>query len=428
MTCMIIAERRKQKRRSEDIRGDDNLFKRFEFLIQNSRDIILTVRQQDRKILEANKSALKAYQYTITELRSMTIDQLESAESKDQVKLHAGPDGRHEMFFETVHVRKNGQTFPVEVSMQKTLMGNEKILVSVVRDISRLNESQESMQESESNIRALLNAVTESLLLLDKDGTILSANDTFAKRLRIGMDKIIGANYYDLLPADTANERRRQAQNVIQNRVPVRFEYVADKRWIDQVIYPVFDSLGEVVRLAFFGADISRRREMERELEAMALNDQLTGLYNRRGFFTLATRELKRAQRSKKNLLLFFIDLDGLKDINDQFGHEEGDRTLTAAAKVLTQTFRISDITSRIGGDEFAILVVDADETLIEKLLLRLYRLINNFNARKTHKSKLALSVGHAVYDPLKPSTLDELISQADQGMYKMKKVKYRRL
>jgi diguanylate cyclase (GGDEF)-like protein/PAS domain S-box-containing protein len=425
---MIIAERRKKKRRSEDVRGDDNLLKRFDFLIQNARDIILTIRQRDRKILEANKAALKAYQYSIDELRSMTIDQLESAESKDQVKLHAGPDGRQEMFFETIHVRKNGQTFPVEVSMQKTLMGNEKIIMSIVRDISRHNESQEAMRGSESNMRALLNAVTESLLLLDKDGTILSANDTFAKRLRVGMDKIIGANYYDLLPADTANERRRQADNVIQNRIPVRFEYVSDKRWIDQVIYPVFDDQGEVVRLAFFGADISRRREMERELEAMALNDQLTGLYNRRGFFTLATRELKRAQRSQKSLLLFFLDLDGLKDINDQFGHEEGDRTLTAAAKVLTQTFRISDITSRIGGDEFAILVVDTDETLIEKLLLRLYRLINNFNVRKTHKSKLALSIGHAIYDPLKPSTLDELISQADQGMYKMKKVKYRSL
>lgn len=428
MTCMIIAERRKKKRRSEDVRGDDNLLKRFDFLIQNARDIILTIRQRDRKILEANKAALKAYQYSIDELRSMTIDQLESAESKDQVKLHAGPDGCQEMFFETIHVRKNGQTFPVEVSMQKTLMGNEKIIMSIVRDISRHNESQEAMRGSESNMRALLNAVTESLLLLDKDGTILSANDTFAKRLRVGMDKIIGANYYDLLPADTANERRRQADNVIQNRIPVRFEYVSDKRWIDQVIYPVFDDQGEVVRLAFFGADISRRREMERELEAMALNDQLTGLYNRRGFFTLATRELKRAQRSQKSLLLFFLDLDGLKDINDQFGHEEGDRTLTAAAKVLTQTFRISDITSRIGGDEFAILVVDTDETLIEKLLLRLYRLINNFNVRKTHKSKLALSIGHAIYDPLKPSTLDELISQADQGMYKMKKVKYRSL
>lgn len=427
MTRMIMAERRKQKRRTDDVRGDDYLIKRYEFLIQNARDIILTIRQGDRKILEANSSALTAYQYSIDELRSMTIDDLEAAEMKAQTKPHVDQDFNYGLFFETIHVRKNGEKFPVKVSLQETMMENEKILLSLVHDISERGQSQEAMQESANNLRALLNAVTESLLLLDKDGTILSANDTFAKRLRVGIDKIIGANYYDLLPADTAEERRRQAENVIQNMTPVRFEYILDKRCIDQVIYPVFDNKGEVARLAFFGADISRRREMEKELETMALNDQLTGLYNRRGFFTLATRELKRAQRSQKSLLLFFIDMDGLKDINDRFGHEEGDRALMAAAKILTNTFRISDIISRIGGDEYAILVVDADEALMEKLLLRLYRLINNFNARKTHTSKLALSIGHAVYDPLKPATLDELISYADQGMYKMKKVKYHR-
>jgi diguanylate cyclase (GGDEF)-like protein len=166
---------------------------------------------------------------------------------------------------------------------------------------------------------------------------------------------------------------------------------------------------------------------MERELEALALTDQLTGLYNRRGFFTLATRELRRAQRSNNSMLLFFADLDGLKAINDQFGHEEGDRALMAAAKILMQTFRTSDIVSRIGGDEFAILVVDADEDLMEKLLLRLYRLINNLNMRKIHKSKLAISIGHTIYNPLNPLSLDELISNADQRMYKMKKVKYHR-
>ncbi|MHB8139041.1 MAG: sensor domain-containing diguanylate cyclase [Smithellaceae bacterium] len=422
-----MAERRKQKRRTDDVRGDDYLIKRYEFLMKNTRDSILTIRQRDRKILEANAAALTAYQYSIDELRSMTIDDLETAEVKAQMKPHVDQDFNHELFFETIHVRKNGEIFPVEVSLQEVMMGNEKILLSLVHDISERGQSQEAVQESANNLRALLNAVTESLLLLDKDGTVLSANDTFAKRMRVGSDKIIGANYYDLLPADTAEERRRQAENVIQNMSPVRFEYILDKRCFDQVIYPVFDNKGEVARLAFFGADISRRREMEKELETMALNDQLTGLYNRRGFFTLATRELKRAQRSQNSLLLFFIDMDGLKDINDRFGHEEGDRALTAAAKILTNTFRISDIISRIGGDEYAILVVDADEALMEKLLLRLYRLINNFNARKTHRSKLALSIGHAVYDPLKPATLDELISYADQGMYKMKKVKYHR-
>jgi len=424
----MMLERRRKNRRADDFQGKEDLAKRNEFLVQNTRDIILTLRYRDRQILDANAAALKTYQYTIDEMKSMTIDDLRTPEEQAQINPHMVTAISHGILFETTHVKKNGVTFPVEVISQGTMLGNERILLSIIRDQSEYKESRESMRDSESNLRALLNAVTESLLLLDKDGTVLAANETFAKRLRVGLDKIIGANYYDLLPADTAKERRKQAEDVIANGKPVRFEDIRNKRYIDQVIYPVSDDKGDVARLAFFGADITRRREMELELEAMALTDQLTGLYNRRGFFTLATRELRRAQRSANGMLLFFADLDGLKDINDRFGHEEGDRALTAAAKILTQTFRTSDIISRIGGDEFAILVVDVKEALMEKLLLRLYRLINNLNARKVHRSKLAISIGYAIYDPLNPTTLDDLISNADQQMYRMKKVKYRRL
>jgi diguanylate cyclase (GGDEF)-like protein/PAS domain S-box-containing protein len=422
----MIENRRKAGRRKEDILGAGDILKRYQFLMENSRDMILIIRYSDRKILDANPAALKTYQFTLQELQEMTIDDLQIEDSPVSAMSQQSAASRG-ILFEAVHVRKNGQTFPVEILSQGSMMGNDRVLLVMIRDISTEKNTRQEIEVSERNLRALLNAVTESLLLLDKDGTVLAANETFAKRLRLGLDKIIGANYYDLLPADTAKERRKQAENVIRNGKPVRFEDVRNKRFIDQVIYPVCDVSGEVERLAFFGADITRRREMEIELEAMALTDQLTGLYNRRGFFTLATRELRRAQRSKESMLLFFADLDGLKAINDDFGHEEGDRILMAAAKILTQTFRTSDIISRIGGDEFAILVVDADESLMEKLLLRLYRLINNLNIRKLHKSKLAVSIGHTVYDPTNPVSLDELISLADQRMYKMKKVKHRR-
>lgn len=425
---MMTFDRRKASRRADDARWAEDLTKRYEFLLHHTRDIIFAIRYQDRKILDASNAALETYQYTIDELKSMTIDDLKTTELQAQITPRPATAASHVVLFETIHVKKNGETFPVEISSQGTMMGKDRILLSVVRDLSERRQSQDTLRESENNLRALLNAVTESLLLLAKDGTVLAANETFTKRMRVGFDKIIGVNYYDLLPADIARERRKQAEDVIRSGKPVRFEDILNKRYIDQVIYPVCDDRGEVARLAFFGADITRRREMEKELEAMALTDQLTDLYNRRGFFTLATRELKRAERSKSGLLLFFADLDGLKDINDRFGHEEGDRALMAATKILTQTFRASDIISRIGGDEFAILVIDADEALMEKLLLRLYRLINNYNARKTTKSKLAISIGHAAYDPQKPSTLDELISSADQQMYRMKKVKYRRV
>ena len=357
----------------------------------------------------------------------MTIDQLGTAPLPALTASHSGKAGAEGLNIEATHMRKNRETFPVNVVIEGAMTGNERILLCIIRDLSTPGQSPDTVCETENNLRALLNAVTESLLLADKDGTVLAVNETFAKRLRMSADKIIGVNYYDLLPADNSKERKKQAENVIRTGKPVRFEDIRNKRYVDQVIYPVFNSRGEVARLAFFGADITRRREMEKELEALALTDPLTGLFNRRGFFMLAGRELKRAERSKKGRLLFFADLDGLKSINDHFGHEEGDRTLAAAAKILTQTFRTSDIISRIGGDEFAILVVDADEALMEKLLLRLYHLINNLNARKAVKARLAISIGHAAYDPLKPVTLDDLIARADEQMYKMKKIKYRR-
>jgi diguanylate cyclase (GGDEF)-like protein/PAS domain S-box-containing protein len=424
---MTSFERRKTTRRADDARYAEDLSKRYEFLLRHTNDIILAVRYSDRKILEASTAALEAYEYSMEELKSMTIDDLNEAGLQEQIVPRTDRSFANTVVFETIHRKKDGRTFPVEISSQGAVLGKDRILLSIVRDLSRDKEFEECRREDENNLRALLNAVTESLLLADVEGTVLAANETFAKRMGIGPDNIIGQNIYNLLPPDIADERRKQVEESVRSGLPVRFEDVINKRFIDHVVYPVSDDSGKVARLAFFGADITQRREMEKKLEAMALTDQLTDLYNRRGFFTLATREVKRAERSRQGLLLFFADLDGLKDINDRLGHEEGDHALIAAAKILTRTFRVSDIISRIGGDEFAILVIDADKAMMEKLLLRFYRLINNYNARKAASFKLAISIGYAFYDPLKPTTLDEMISTADAMMYKMKKVRYRR-
>lgn len=425
---MTSFERRKTTRRADDARYAEDLSKRYEFLLRHTNDIILAVRYSDRKILEASTAALEAYEYSMEELKSMTIDDLKQTGLQEQITPRTDRSFANTVVFETIHRKKDGRTFPVEISSQGAVLGKDRILLSIVRDLSRHKKHEESRREDESNLRALLNAVTESLFLADVDGTVLAANETFAKRMGIGLDNIIGQNIYKLLPPDIVDERRKQIEEGVRSGLPVSFEGVINKRFIDHVVYPVSDDSGKVARLAFFGVDITQRREMEKKLEAMALTDQLTDLYNRRGFFTLATREVKRAERSKKGLLLFFADLDGLKDINDRLGHEEGDHALIAAAKILTRTFRVSDIISRIGGDEFAILVIDADEAMMEKLLLRFYRLINNYNARKAASFKLAISIGYAFYDPLKPTTLDEMISTADAVMYKMKKVRYRRV
>jgi len=166
------------------------------------------------------------------------------------------------------------------------------------------------------------------------------------------------------------------------------------------------------------------RKRMEEEIREMSLRDQMTELYNRRGFITLAEQQIRAANRARRSMLLTFVDCDGLKWINDTFGHEEGDRALIDAANVLRQTFRESDIIARLGGDEFAVLSIDAADMNPEDFSKRLQENIDAGNVKETRAYKLAMSWGTAVYDPGSPLSLDELMSSADERMYAQKKAK----
>ncbi|MFH1079868.1 MAG: diguanylate cyclase [Pseudomonadota bacterium] len=170
--------------------------------------------------------------------------------------------------------------------------------------------------------------------------------------------------------------------------------------------------------------DITERKRMEEEIREMSLRDGLTGLYNRRGFVILAEQQLKAASRVKRQMKLTFIDVDGLKWINDNLGHEEGDKALIDTANILRQTFRESDIIARLGGDEFAILAIDITELNPEAIAKRLQQNIDECNAKQSRRYKLAMSWGTASHDPESLLSLDQLMSSADELMYKQKKSK----
>ncbi|MBS1253038.1 MAG: putative diguanylate cyclase DgcC [Anaerolineales bacterium] len=168
--------------------------------------------------------------------------------------------------------------------------------------------------------------------------------------------------------------------------------------------------------------DITERVRMEETLRAMALLDELTSLYNRRGFSILAEQQLKTADRGDRRMLLLFADLDGLKGINDTFGHAEGDRALMQAADVLEETFRESDIVARIGGDEFVVLAVETHGSPAEVLAIRLQENLEARNAEADRSYELSLSVGLVHYDPQTPCSIEELLTQADKAMYEQKR------
>lgn len=160
---------------------------------------------------------------------------------------------------------------------------------------------------------------------------------------------------------------------------------------------------------------------MQEDLLNWAITDELTGIYNRKGFYTLASHILKVARRNKQGMFLLYADLDDLKETNDKYGHKEGDLILTEAANLLSRNYRESDIIARIGGDEFVVFPVGTARDVPKLISDRLENVIEQHNKQDGAKHRISLSWGIAFFEPESPCCIDDLLAQADKAMYEMK-------
>lgn len=166
-----------------------------------------------------------------------------------------------------------------------------------------------------------------------------------------------------------------------------------------------------------------RINALEREVRDLSLQDELTGLYNRRGFYLLGQQALRAARRSGKPCSVLFVDVDGLKAVNDRFGHDIGSEFLKEVAELLKATYRDVDIVGRIGGDEFAVFS-DFNGAGMPGIADRLERAAAQVNASGQRRYPLAFSIGQAICQPSEQMTLDGLLAIADSRMYAAKRAK----
>jgi diguanylate cyclase (GGDEF)-like protein len=169
---------------------------------------------------------------------------------------------------------------------------------------------------------------------------------------------------------------------------------------------------------------LNERRRLEEELRTISITDQLTGLFNRRGFYILAQKHLEIAKRKKRKFSVLFLDLDDLKNINDEFGHSTGDQALADTASILKKSFRTSDVVARIGGDEFSVLITEpsSQENIQHIISANIQEKLDEYNNQADRDYRLTLSTGMSHFRPKHPSSIDELLARADKLMYKQKK------
>ncbi len=272
-----------------------------------------------------------------------------------------------------------------------------------------------ALEESERNIRVLLDESSDPTFSFLPDGTYRYVNQAFASGVGKDLDQIIGKRIWDVFPLEEAEKRFAVVKWVYEHGetriIEVRVPRPDGDRFYITTAKPIMDEQGKVTSVICTSKEITERKRMEDELRQISTHDALTGLYNRH-FFELEINKLQEGGYFPVGLVL--ADLDGLKETNDRLGHEAGDELLRRAATLLGQVFRVKDRIARIGGDEFAVILPETNETAMEPIVSRLRNHLNNTFPR------FNMSIGTATANP--SSVLHEVLRLADARMYQDKR------
>ncbi len=328
--------------------------------------------------------------------------------------------------------RKDGEIFPAEATIAKLDMAGRTLFTAVVRDVSERVRAEQELARAREHTEAILASAAEGIIGLDRDGRVTFANPAALRLLGFEAETLDGRELHSLIHHTRADGTPYPVEKCptwasVHDGVAARCE--DDVYWrADGTAMPVeytstpFHLGGRVEGAVLVFRDISERKRTEDALRSMSFTDDLTGVYNRRGFVSLGEQALRQARRSATACLLLFLDMNDFKSINDTHGHLAGDRALVELAALLREGFRESDLVARLGGDEFVVLAVGAGPTTLALHRARLESSIAERNAAPESQFSISVAMGAALFDPAAPVSLEQLMKQADAALYAHKR------
>ena len=320
-------------------------------------------------------------------------------------------------------LHQDGREFPLDLSLSSWHGGGgERYFTAVMRDITRRKQGEQAAR----HLADIVESSSDAILSKTLDDVVTSWNAAAERLYGYSAAEIIGQSSRVLLPPDKITEeqdfldRLRRAEH-IERHETVRVKKDTTLVDVAVTISPLRDTSGHIIGTSTIARNITERKRREAHTRALTVTDELTGLHNRRGFVAIAEQQLRLARRNHAPLHIGFIDLDGMKAINDRFGHAIGDEALKDTAAVLRASFRDSDVLARVGGDEFVVLTIGADENAMNLIRERLFAAVAKANREAQRPYALSLSLGVVVCDVESGATLDQMIEEADRRMYQDK-------
>jgi diguanylate cyclase (GGDEF)-like protein/PAS domain S-box-containing protein len=326
--------------------------------------------------------------------------------------------------------RRDGRLFPAEISLSPQETEEGMRVISTVRDISERKRAIQALRDSEQRWQFALEGARDGVW----DWNLVT-NELFFSRQWKAM---LGYAEHEIVDSLEEWDKRvhpddkARAYADIDKHLKGETPYYQNEhrllckdgtyKWIlDRGMVVSRDASGKPTRMIGTHTDITERKQDEETIRELSLVDDLTGLRNRRGFLVLGESQLNLARRLGRTAVLYFADVDGLKRINDELGHAEGDRALADVAGVLRATFRETDIIARLSGDEFVVLALESPG--IDPLVsaARLEEQLSQYNRATRRPFRLAVSMGVAQRGPESDESLPELLRRADADMYRIK-------
>ena len=301
------------------------------------------------------------------------------------------------------------------------------IAAQVSQAIER-KRAEQQLIDKETLLRTIVGTIPDLVWLKDDQGRYLFCNETFERFFGAQEANIIGKTDYDFVSPELAELFCSYDRKVmLTGKQSVNEEcvtFVADQHvaLLETIKTPLQDAQGNLIGILGIARDISEHKKLQEKLQHQAITDELTGIYNRRHFMFRAEEEVQRMRRYGGTGSLLVLDLDGFKQVNDVFGHPVGDTVLQSVTEICLQTLRCNDLFGRIGGEEFAILLMETDDERAKQVAERVRENIESavLFLQGDQALTLSVSIGVAIYNS-PDDTLVQLISRADNALYAAK-------
>ncbi len=365
-----------RKRIEEALRDSEE---KFRTLFESANDGLFLVDMHGR-LLDINGAAHRRLGYTKEEMLSMTLSQLDHPSYRPLIKERFREVTEHgQTVFESAHLRKDGTLMPVEINARLIEMNGEKVVFSVIRDITGRKRSEDALRESEAKLRNITSVIGEGIYALDAQARLTFMNPEAEKLLGWTEAELLGRQVHDIIHLQKADGSRCHSEecgalrtittgDIYRNDEDVFTRKDGSQFPASSICTPLREN-GQVVGSVTVFQDITERKRAAVELKLLneilsqqATSDPLTGIANRLKFNDRLSNEVQRAKRFDLPLSLMMFDIDHFKKVNDTYGHLAGDTVLRELTSLVGRYVRMHDIFARWGGEEFMILLTNTSE------------------------------------------------------------------